>query len=58
MNKPRGLLDAIGEIQEIIQAEGCSWEVAAEIRRLRQKEEEGASNVMWLHSVNGSTAVH
>jgi hypothetical protein len=58
-NKPRRIVDALGEIFEEMQATGCSYEIATERRQQRQQEEaEDFSNVIWLHSVNGSTAVH
>jgi hypothetical protein len=56
-NKPRGILDALGEIFEEMQATGCSYEIATERRQQRQQEETEEA-LIWVHCVNGSTAVH
>jgi hypothetical protein len=45
--RPMGLLDALGEICEIMASEGCSWDEAS-IRRQQKHIEEWESNVVYV----------
>jgi hypothetical protein len=57
MSDKPGLLSVIGEIHEIMQSEGCSWEEAQQIRQREQRIGEAIERSLPLMA-NYSSRVH